>query len=37
MAGASTSHPPPFDSPPLANPQNDQESKESGEEEDNDE
>jgi hypothetical protein len=27
MAGASSSHPPPFDSPPLANPQNDEESE----------
>jgi hypothetical protein len=35
--GASSSHPPPFDSPPLANPQNDGESEESVEEEDDDE
>jgi hypothetical protein len=27
MAGTSSSHPPPFDSPPLANPQNIVESK----------
>jgi hypothetical protein len=36
-ASASSSHPLPFDSPPLANPQNDEESEESGEEEDDDE
>jgi hypothetical protein len=34
MIGASSSNPPPFDSPPLANPQNIEESKD---EDDNDE
>jgi hypothetical protein len=36
MARASSSHPPPFDSPTLANPQNDEEGEESEEEEDDD-
>jgi hypothetical protein len=36
-AGASFSHPPPFDSPPPANPQDDEEDEESGEEEEDDE
>jgi hypothetical protein len=37
MAGASSSHPPPFDFPPLANPQNDEEGEERKEEDYDDE
>jgi hypothetical protein len=37
IASASSSHPPPFDSHPLANPQDDEDGEESGEETKDDE
>jgi hypothetical protein len=37
VAGPSSSHPPPFDSPPSAHPQNDEDNEESREESEDDE